>query len=233
MIMNPTEWFGSVVQDKDDLIQVAKTTKTVLFDNLSISATEDVIMYLYYHTFNSILEILKSKQKDYDEYVINIADRLKIGYTNITDESAEKQGNFQFKMQHMNLEAHDEPLNEDEKKTLTLCVQWNASNIKEQTELLKDISIRTYETLKAEGFMLESYELVIPIFAMTHKNLVKYAELKFIDSGEDEYSINVLSLYDILITRDEDNNIIVSYPAQFDTKHAIKSDVDSEDLDED
>ena len=150
---NSNEWFDeNVVENVEELLEVGKITNVILKDKLNLGITSPKSTIAYYAIiFNCICEAIIEQEDKWDDFCVNVADRIKVGYTTTSSEDDEKSGNFMVFIQHVYNTSTDESLDEEEEDTVVLCTQWNAANVKAQTEIIKNIAGTLVEFLAPVG----------------------------------------------------------------------------------
>lgn len=197
-----TKWFEENVADnRDELIAIGEIANQLLFKNISLGLTNPMTtIAIYAKIFDVICDAVVEKEDDYSDFVLNVANRFNIGYTTTENEDDEKAGNFMCFIQHIDEPHSDAPIDENENDTIQLCVQWNATNVKTQSEILKEIMARGKKQLSdLLNIKAESIEYILPMFCIIHEAIVTYVKNKFIENKDElsEYEINVAGLYTI------------------------------------
>lgn len=197
-----TKWFEeNVVDNREDLIKIGEFANEMLFKNISLGLTNAMTtISIYAKIFDVICDAVVDKEEEYSEFALNVAGRFTIGYTTTDNEDDEKSGNFMCFMNHIDEPHSDAPSDENESDTIQLCVQWNANNIKTQSEMLKDIRSKGKKQLSSLlNIKTESDEYIMPMFCIIHEAIVSYVKSKLIENEEtmSEYEINVAGLYTI------------------------------------
>ncbi len=227
-------WFNDyAVNDKHDL--------KIICDLTARSAEEQFRMYLksgntetyavvFYATFMSILEFVKTKQKMYNNFTIQIANSVNIGYCNNDNEDNEKVGNFMPIIEHIAINRNiinDDSL--DENTTSAQFIRWKELNIRSTAEFCKEIQENAYEKLRSEyKVSLRTSEAVIPLFCIFMDNIANVLKQKYREAeaaGVSEVHINVLGLFDAYYSYDVDEDKeIIEYQPNITTKLALKQD---------
>lgn len=230
-----TRWF------KDYAVNNATEMK-IICDLTSRSAEEQFAMYLksgntevyavtFYATFMTILEFIRGKQKTYNNFTVEIYQSINVGYSNSDDEDNEKVGNFMPIMEFIGINRTivDESTSMNEDKTSQNFIRWKILNSKKNIEFYKDIQERAYERLKSEyKTNLRTSEAVFPLFCIFMDHITSVLKMKFNEAdgtGVSEVSMNVLGLFDIFYSfNEEDNKEIVEFQPNISMKLALKSD---------
>lgn len=196
-----TKWFEeNVAENRDELITIGEAANKMLFKNISLGLTNPMTtIAIYAKIFDVICDAVVEKEEEYSDFALNVAGRFTIGYTTTDNEDDEKAGNFMCFMAQNDEPYSDAPSDENEDDTIQLCVQWNSTNIKTQSDILKDIMARGKKQLSdLLNIKTESHEYILPMFCIIHGAIVNYVKSKL---GEDEnlseYEVNVAGLYTI------------------------------------
>lgn len=230
-----TKWF------KDYAKNNAKDLKIVC-DLTARSAEQQFAMYLksgntevysvvFYATFMTILEFIRSKQKTYSNFTIEIANSINLGYTNNDDLDNEKVGNFMPIMEYIGINRRivDSASSLDVDRTSQNFMRWKELNIKKNVEYYKEIQERAYEKLKSEyKTNIRTSEAIIPLFCIFMDHIVSMMKIKFQeakDTNVSEVSMNVLNLFDVYYSfNEEENKEIIEFTPNVAVKLALKAD---------
>ena len=195
------------------------------------SGNTEVYAVVFYGTFITILDWIRQKQKSKNEFSIEIAGSVNVGFTNNTDQNNEKVGNFMPVLEYIGvnrsiIDSDDGP---DEYRTSKNCIRWKELNIKKNVESYKEIQEVAFDRLKTELHTnLRTSEAVIPLFCIFMDNLTSYMRYKYQEAdGTDvsEVSMNVFGLFDIYYSFDADNNQeIIEFQPGISMKLRLKSD---------
>lgn len=209
-------WFDEyVVNDKSDMKTICDLTSTSAEQQFSMylkTGNTETYAVTFYATFMTIMDYIKSKQKSYNNFSIAICNSINIGYTNNDDPENEKVGNFMPFMEYIGVNRHivDNPDNIEDTKTSQNLIRWKELNVKQNVEFVKEISSLAYENLKKNyGVTLRTEEAVIPLFCIFMDNVTNYIKYKYKElKGRDvsEVSMNVLGLFDVYYSYDEDED---------------------------
>lgn len=210
-----TRWFNEyAVNDPKELKQICDIVARTAEEQFNLyikSGNNEVFGVIFYGTFMSILDFLKSKQKKYNEMTIEICNSLNIGYTNNDDEENEKVGNFMPIMEYIgeNRRIANNEFATSVDDTTKAYIRWKELNTKKNIEYYKTIQESAYELLKTEyKTNLRTSEAVIPLFCIFMDTIAgvlkaKYRELK--DTNVSETHINIFGLFDAYYSYNEDN----------------------------
>lgn len=220
-------WFkDNVSENEAELIQIGELANKMLYDKINLGINDPrTTIAIYAKIFDEVCNVVVSKQDEWDEFWLTIADRLQIGYTTTTSEDDEKQGNFMVFIKHIESKQKDDPLDEEEEDTIALCTQWNAENIRTQADIIKEIASRAKKKLEEIiNIKIASCEFVIPMFCIIHSQIVNYIRLKRIEEDKSEYEINVAGLYTIGIQETEDAEEDIYFVPSISLKLKFKND---------
>lgn len=229
-----TRWFRDyAVNNAEELLTVCELTARSVSRQFSInvdSKNYEVYAIIFYGTFVTILDFIRSKQKTYNEFTVEIFNSINLGYTNSTDENNEKVGNFMPIMEYIGVNmniVNDSDLKKD--TTPQNANRWKELNSKKNVECYNEIEIKAAEMLKNEyGILLHEPAAVIPIFCIFMDNINSLMKLKYQEAegtGVSQVSMNVLSLFDVFYSYDEDEHQeIYEYSPNIKMKLLMKSD---------
>lgn len=228
-------WFNDyAVNNKDEL--------KIICDLTSRSAEEQFAMYLksgnteiyacvFYGTFMAILEFLKSQQKVRKNFTIEIANSINIGYSNNSNEDNEKVGNFMPIMEYIGVNRNLVNSNNGMSSEMTSesFLSWKDLNIKKTAEFYKTIQENAYDKLKKEfRINLHTSEACIPLFCIFMDNITNVLKIRYQEldgTGVSEVSMNVLGLFDIYYSYDEEaGHEIIDFSPNIMMKLSLKSD---------
>ena len=229
-----TRWFRDyAVNNAMEMKIICNLTSRAAEEQFNISITSnntEIFAAVFYGTFITILEFLKDKEKKYNNFTIEIANSINIGYVNNSDENNEKVGNFMPIMEYIGINRKiidNEKL--DVNRTTDNCIRWKELNIKQNVEFYKGIQEKAYERLKREYHIdLRTSEAVIPLFCIfmdyiTNVLKIKYKEAEGTDISE--VSLNVFGLFDAYYSfNSEDNQEVIEFQPNITMKLALKSD---------
>lgn len=226
-MLKSESWFEkNVFDNKEELIAIGNLANERLFKQVSLGLNNPkTTIAVYVSVLSTICEVLKGMQSDYDEFCIDIANRFKIGYTNVVSDDEEKDGNFMIHMQHIDVPHQYEPLDKDESDTAVLCTLWNAANIKVQSEIIKDIVVKGRKNMsEIINIKLDKDDFVMPLFCITHDAIVDYVHNKRSDSGLQDYKLDVAGFYAIGEAVDAENVPEIYYEPGISLKLIFKDD---------
>lgn len=230
-----TKWF------RDHAVNNATELK-IICDLTSRSAEEQFFLSLksgntevygvvFYGTFLTILDFLRSKQKKWNNFTIEICNSINIGYTNNDNERNEKVGNFMPIMEYIsinhNVIADTSNLTPD--KTSDNFIRWKSLNLKKNLEACNEIQETSFNRLMKDFHVnLRESESIIPLFCIFMDNITNVLKQKFKEAqGTDvsEVSMNVFGLFDAYYSFDPDENReVIDFQPNIMMKLALKSD---------
>lgn len=201
-----TKWFENVFpattdeekKQRDLIISIGDRANADLFDKISLEITNPMTTIAsYIKIFEAICDVVVEKEDEWDDFCLNVVDRFNIGYTTTSSDDDEKSGNFMVFMQYIDTPHDNTPEDENETDTIQLCVQWNAANIKTQSDILKDCMARGKKVLSDTlNIKTENIEYIMPMFCIIHDALITTV-LDQIKDSDDPFSLNVAGLYTV------------------------------------
>lgn len=230
-----TRWFNDyAVNNKAELKIICDLTARSAEEQFTMylkSGNTEVFAIIFYATFTTILEFLRSKQKVRNNFTIEICNSINIGYSNSNDDNNEKVGNFMPIMEYIGINRNivDGVGSMEVDKTTVNFIRWKELNIKQNVTYYKEIQERAYERLKNEYKTdIRTSEAVIPLFCIFMDHITNVLKMKFKEAdGTDisEVSMNVLGLFDVYYSfNEEDNQEIIEFQPNISMKLALKSD---------
>lgn len=230
-----TRWFNDyAVNNKQELKIICNLTARSAEEQFSLylrSGNTEVYAVVFYATFMTILEFIRSKQKVRNNFTIEICNSINLGYSNSNDDNNEKVGNFMPIMEYIGINRNivDGVSSMELDKTTQNFIRWQELNIKQNVSYYKEIQERAYERLKSEyKTNLRTSEAVIPLFCIFMDHITNVLKMKFKEAdGTDvsEVSMNVLGLFDVYYSFNEEDNLeIIEFQPNISMKLALKSD---------
>lgn len=228
-------WFDDyVVNNKSDIKIICDLTARSAEEQFSMclrSGNTEVYAVTYYATFIALLELLKSKQKQYNNFTLQVCNSINIGYTNNDDEENEKVGNFFPVLEFIGVNRNiiDSSTEIDPDKTSQNLIRWKELNVKKNVEFIKQLQENAYQRLISEFKVdLHYSEAVLPIFCIFSDNILNYIKHKYKElekTDVSEISMNIMGLYDIFYSFDEDDDKeLVECSPNITMKLALKND---------
>lgn len=228
-----TKWFEDTFpatsdeekKDRELFIEIGKKAMEDLFSWISLEITNPMtVIACYVKIFESICSVVVDKEDEWEDYALNIVDRFNIGYTTTTSEDDEKDGNFMVFMQHIDATHNNTPADENETETIELCVQWNAANIKNQIEDLKECMARGKKDLSnIMNIKTEKADYIMPMFCIIHDALVYTVTEQLSKRDINSFSLNVAGLFTIT-AEIIDDKVEIFYEPEIALKLMFKND---------
>lgn len=213
------------VEDREDNILILDNAGRTIHKKFSVSIEDPSIWgTIFYIVYNAIIEHIVSKEKEYSSYQLSVCDRFVVGYDNDEDEDNEKIGNFaiQIKDRGMNIDATDV-----DDPTITArekCVRWNAENVINQADDIRNIAIRSRDLLQIAGIRLASPELIMPIFITIYQHLISFLKIRRRELDQFEYQCNFMSCFYIYARESEQGDDIIAIKPSIGDKLNAKND---------
>lgn len=241
-----TRWFNDyAVNNKDELKIICELTARSAEEQFFMfldSGNNEVYAVIFYCTFLTILRFLRDKQKKYNNFTIEIGNSINIGYTNNDNEENEKVGNFMPIMEYIGVNhvivdseidfSDNEEIRVKGDETSVNFIRWKNTNLKTTVNYYKDIQEQAYNSLKSDyKVKIRTSEAVIPLFCTFMDNITNVLKEKYREAeGTDvsEISMNVLGLFDVYYSFDEDSNQeVIEFTPNIRMKLALKNDTDA------
>ena len=216
----------NIFENKKELLEIGEIANKILSDKLSAGIPlADTTVAMSCNTFPTILDVVKAQEDGWSDFCLNIADRLKVGYTTTDDEDDEKGGNYMVFMQHVESTASDDSLSDDETRTVELCTEWCATNIKVQSDIIKEVASKAKVNLdKNINIKIDTIEFIMPFFCIVHSQIVNYIRLKRKELEVSEYEIDVAGIYIAKAVETDDGEEVISFEPTITTKLFFKDD---------
>ena len=229
-----TRWFNDyAVNNRTELKFICDLTARSAEEQFSLylkSGNTEVYAVVFYATFLTTLRFLKGKQNSYNNFTIQIANSINIGYSNTMNEDNEKIGNFMPIMEYIGINRNivDDDLNKTD-RTSQNYILWKELNTKKTAEYYKEIQEHAYEVLRSQyKTSLRTSEAIIPLFCIFMDNIVNVMKVKFKEAegtNVSEVSMNVLGLFDVYYSyNEEDDKEILEFSPNILMKLSLKSD---------
>ena len=140
-----TRWFRDYAVDNPEIIKticdlVARSAEEQFELVLSTGNTE-LYAVVFYATFMTILDFIRSKEKMYNNFTMEIANSVNIGFTNNSDEDNEKVGNFMPVMEYIGINRTivNDKTEDNPDKSTTNFINWKNLNAKKTIDYYKEI----------------------------------------------------------------------------------------------
>lgn len=233
-MLETKKWFDeNVLEDVDDLLAIANLANTIVDERISLGiGYPETTLAIYATIFDTIVDKIADFESTRDSFELNIANRLIIGYNTTDNSDDEKVGNFMVYLNHpyeeytttIKQNKDDEDLDDNE-KTVTLCVEWNAANVKEQATLITEIATAAKKAITEKlNIKTESAEFVIPLFCIIHEQIINYLRIKRVEEGVAEKEINCCGIYTVGIRETDDGDEEIYYIPSISLKLKFKDD---------
>ena len=220
-------WEENIKENETELVAAGSLAAKKLYDYFSFSIDDPkAIIAMYCVIFDNITQVIREQEKEYENFSLNIADKLLIGYTTTSDEEDEKVGNFMIYMKNLisktsaqlssyNEEDAVEELPDDDIPTVELLTNWNATNIKEQADVIKEIASKSKEDIsKILDYKTGTHEIVFPIFCTVHDCILCVLALEKQNKKRGDVELNVAGWFTVGIqSTDEDGDDVYFDPS--------------------
>ena len=228
-------WFRDhAVNNATDLKTICELTARSVYEQFRLAVRSDnteTFAVIFYATFLSILEFIRSKEKTFKNFTMEVMNSVNIGYTNSSDVETEKMGNFMPIMEYIGVNKGivNDRDDVDDSYTSQSLMRWTEQNAKKTIDYYKEIQEKARKLLQNEYHItLRTSEAVIPIFCIFMDNVANYLKQKYREAdGTDvsEISINVFSLFDAYYSYDDENDKeVVEFSPNIMMKLALKDD---------
>ncbi len=230
-----TRWFKDyAVNNRDELKIVCDLTARAAEEQFRLflkSGNTEVYAVAFYATFLTILKFLKEKRSKHNYFSIVVANSINIGYTNNINDDNEKKGNFTPILEYVGVNRNiiDDKGDTSANKTVQNFMSWKQLNTKKNTEYYKEIQENAFDLLIKEYHTnLRTSEAIIPLFCIFMDNISNVLKMKYreaIDTDVSEVSMNVLGLFDIFYSfNEEENQEVIDFEPKILMKVKLKSD---------
>lgn len=223
----------NVVNNVEEMKQIGELAHRSIKDKLCINLSPELCIATYGIIFETILQVLKSKQKKYSSFEINVCNVMSISYNTLEDDEAEKMGNFMpFIQQIQDGPIPDTGIDSSVTDSLEICAAWNTSHITEQPDVLSEIATESVKNLSNQlNCKTMNKEIILPIFCLIHEQIVAFIKLKRVDDDLTHYEMDVAGLYTIAVSETDDGKEIIEYTLSVYSKLSIKDDLNASDFD--
>lgn len=213
----------NIVEDEESCNTIAEMANKDALAKLNVDISPDTCLALYGIVYDEIIKKLASKREDKTEFIINIADVVKIGYDNtVADEDSETQGNFNITMEEVGKKpvfTEDPDLYSAERGT-----QWMHKNVKEQRNIIEGIATASLKELQEQvDVVLAKPELVFPLWCIIHTSMTDYVKVARTEQNSSDFFINFVSRYTVHCQLLADNDVVITYQPSIGGKTDIKS----------
>lgn len=224
----PEKWLAyyadSIYEDEEHLQMVGETANRILFDRFHITIESyKMTTVIFLKTCEVIMDKLKKLITEYNEFTINICDRVSFGFSNNENEDDEKAGNFMVFMKHLKDSPRLEKSDDITMSNMERVVQFNSENIKAQPELIRGISVDTVKYLRDVDIQLSNSELIIPIFVTYYESLVSYVKIKRKEEDSFDFEMNLVTMT-VGSREGESGEDVIYIRPSIESKLALKND---------
>lgn len=183
----------NIHEDKEEIRDIAETASSVIRERFNIPLEGyQLTTVCFLKIFESFLKKLVSLEDQYDNFEINLANRLLIGFTNNLDQDNEKSGNFMVYMKHLHESIKTEQQDDPTVSNIERIVQWNAENVIENPALIRTMTIDAVKVLRDVDIHLANNEIIMPIFIIFYESIINYIKIRRREKDEFELSINLI-----------------------------------------
>lgn len=220
------------VDDREINYNIAREAIKAIYDNFHIQfTTENTVLAFYSKVYEAIMNYLCKRREKDSEFVINIADRLEIGFKDSDDEDCEKQGSFVPFIYNLDEGKTDFAADDPTEQSIDICTEWEASNVKTQIKTLHEIAKQSIELLNEIDIPNPNEVIIIPCFTIIHESLVKYLKNYFDiyyykqdDIDTHEMVVNFASNFNVIVRKDAEGLTVLEIAPNVSMKVFTKSD---------
>jgi hypothetical protein len=217
-------YYDNIYEDEEDITLISETAIATIRERFHITLDDPRLMTsAFLKIFESFIDKLKTLQKDYDSFQINLANRLAIGFTNNENDDDEKSGNYMLFIQHLREATKTEANNDPTVSNIERAVQWNAENITDQPELIRTLTIDAVKYLRDIDIQLSNNEIIMPIFITYYESIINY--LKIRRREEDLFELQLNYSWFFIGAREGDGRDVIFVRPSINGKLALKSDI--------
>jgi hypothetical protein len=222
----------NIYEDMEHIQMISETAISVVRERFHITLNDHRLMTsAFLRIFEGFIEKLKGFQREYDNFQINLANRLAIGFTNNENDDDEKQGNYMIFMQHLREATKVDNSNDPTVSNIERAVQWNAENVIEQPELIRALTIEAVKYLRDIDIQLANNEIIMPIFITYYECIINY--LKIHRREEDLFEMQLNYSWFFIGSREgEEGKDVIFIRPSINGKLSLKSDVNASSKDE-
>lgn len=219
----------TVHENEEDIITICEAASVKIWDQIRIKfgkKADDakLIGVMFAKTYDAIIKTLQGLEgkKNYEE--INFCDRFVISVSTTEDEESEKLGNFMISITdtgkiHKDIEMDD--ADEDKKSR---AVFWNTQNVKENPEIIREISMEAIKKLNEIDVFLEAYEFIPPFFSIVYDSIINYIKVKRREKDAYEFEVYFMSCFYIGARESDDGVDDIYIRPNIESKLGLKND---------
>lgn len=218
-------YYDNIYEDEEDIQMIAETAIAVIRERFHIVLTDHrIATSAFLRIFEGFIDKLKNLQKDYDNFQINLANRLAIGFTNNDNDEDEKSGNYMLFIKHLREATKTESINDPTISNIERAVQWNAENIIDQPELIRALTIEAVKYLRDIDIQLANNEIIMPVFITYYECIINYLKIHRREDDLFELQLNY-SWFFIGAREGEDGRDTIFIRPSINGKLSLKSDI--------
>lgn len=220
-------FYDNIYEDQEDIQTIAETANAVIRERFHITLNDHrLTTSAFLKIFEGFINKLQTLQRDYENFQINLANRLAIGFTNNDNDEDEKSGNFMLFIQHLREATKVESSNDPTVSNIERAVQWNAENVIEQPELIRSLTIEAVKNLRDIDIQIGNNEIVMPIFITYYESIINFLKIKRREEDSFEKVLNY-SWFFIGAREGEDGRDTIFVRPSINGKLSLKSDVNA------
>ncbi len=220
-------YYDNIYEDEEHIQMISDTANAVIRERFHITLTDHrLTTSAFLRIFEGFIEKLKTLQREYDNFQINLANRLAIGFTNNENDDDEKSGNFMLFIQHLREAPKVESADDPTVSNIERAVQWNAENVIEQPELIRSLTIEAVKFLRDIDIQLANNEIIMPIFITYYESIINYLKIHRREEDLFEMQLNY-SWFFIGAREGEDGRDTIFIRPSINGKLSLKSDVNA------
>ena len=224
-------WEENIKENEAELVVAGSFACKKMYDYFSVKIEDPCAMIAFYCIiFDNITQEIREREKEYDNFSIDIADRLTVGYTTTSDEDDEKVGNFMIYMKNLvgksvkELSSYTDDetddiekirkMSSDDESTIELITNWNATNIKENADIIKDIASKSKDDIsKILDYKMGTHELIFPMFCTVHDAILCELALEKTSRKKSEVELAIAGWFTVGIQSTDDGDDIYFDPS--------------------
>lgn len=215
----------NIHEDKEEIRDIAETASAIIRERFNIPLEgHQLTTSCFLKIFESFLKKLVSLEDQYDNFEINLANRLLIGFTNNLDQDNEKSGNFMVYLKHLHESIKTENQDDPTVTNIERIVQWNAENVIENPALIRTMTIDAVKALREIDVHLANNEIIMPIFIIFYESIINYIKIRRREKDEFELSVNLIWFEAICREGEEDGKDEITLLPSIASKLLLKND---------
>lgn len=213
------------VEDQEEVLTILKAAAQDIYEKFEIrfgTKTEagnvewrpEMLGTVFAAFYEETINLLEQKTVSKSQFVITIADRLQIGFSNDDSEDMqiegvdnEKIGNFCPFAKHIE-KKHSIATSEYGTDPNARCNEWINANVTVDPKEINDISAATKQKLKSLGLKLMHPSYACPSFICVYEQLINFVKLRRIELDAFQYEINFLNCFYVKCIETDDGDEI-------------------------